>query len=72
MEASIKIYMGKNLFNLLKKYDFSEICITSSSELILDEKLDGDIKVETNKAEGEKCKVCWKISKEKCKRHGHL
>ena len=64
--------MGKNLFNLLKKYDFSEICITSSSELILDEKLDGDIKVETNKAEGEKFKVCWKISKEKCKRHGHL
>jgi len=28
--------------------------------------------VETSKAEGEKCPVCWKISKEKCKRHGHI
>ena len=72
MEASVKIYLGKSMFNFAKDYDFSEICITSSAEIIQDEKLNEDIKVETTKATGEKCKVCWKISEEKCSRHGHL
>ena len=31
-----------------------------------------EISVETFKAEGKKCNVCWKIFKEKCDRHGHL
>ena len=33
-------------------------------------RLKSKIKVETFKAEGEKCKVCWKINKGKCERHG--
>tara|TARA_Y100000588_G_C13664725_1_gene673598 strand:- start:42 stop:155 length:114 start_codon:yes stop_codon:yes gene_type:complete len=29
-----------------------------------------EVSVETFKAEGEKCSVCWKIKKGKCDRHG--
>ena len=28
-----------------------------------------EVIVETKKAEGDKCPVCWKISKNRCKRH---
>jgi len=28
--------------------------------------------IETKKAEGKKCTVCWKIFKDKCDRHGDL
>ena len=28
-----------------------------------------NIRVETNKAEGEKCPVCWKINIKSCERH---
>ena len=72
LEAKIKVKLNNDYYNLAKKYDFSEICITSGAEIILDEKSKEEIKVETYKAEGEKCNVCWKISKEKCDRHGHL
>ena len=57
---------------MAKNYDFSEICITSHAEVKLDEKSSEEINVEALKAEGEKCKICWKISKDKCERHGHL
>ena len=30
------------------------------------------VEVETLKAEGNKCSVCWKISKNKCERHGNI
>ena len=65
-----EIYLGKSMFNFAKDYDFLEICITSSAEVIQDEKLNEDIKVVTEKALGEKCKICWKIAEKKCKRHG--
>ena len=57
---------------MANKYDFAEICITSGAKIILDEKSKEGIETEAFKAEGEKCKVCWKISKVKCDRHGHL
>ena len=47
--------------------DFSELCITSEAKIkksTLDEVI-----VETFKAEGEKCPVCWKINKNGCQRH---
>ncbi len=72
LEANVKIELNKNYFEIAKSHDFSEICITSDAEIILNENLESKIKVETFKAEGKKCSVCWKISKEKCKRHGHL
>ena len=72
LEATIKVKLDTDYYNLANKYDFSEICITSGAEIILDEKSKKAIEVETFKAEGEKCDVCWKISKEKCDKHGHL
>ncbi len=72
LEANVKINLNKNYFSLAKNYNFSEICITSHAEVKLDEKSSEEINVEALKAEGEKCKICWKISKDKCERHGHL
>ncbi len=68
LEASVKIFLDKKNFIIAKKYNFSEICITSMAEIVLDENLKDKITVETTKAEGEKCKICWKISKQKCLR----
>ena len=58
------------MYDLAKNFDFAEICITSGAELILDNNISDEVLVETFKAEGEKCKVCWKIRKDKCERHG--
>ena len=47
--------------------DFAELCITSKAEITY-----GDLKeiiINTNKASGVKCPVCWKISTEPCSRH---
>ena len=70
LEAVIKIKLKKELYDLAKNFDFAEICITSGAELILDNNISDEVLVETFKAEGEKCKVCWKIRKDKCERHG--
>jgi len=71
LEANINIHLNKELFELAKDYDFSEICITSGASVFLKDDSNNDgIKVETQKAEGNKCPVCWKISKSKCERHG--
>jgi len=70
LEASIKIKLNKDLYDLAKNLDFAEICITSNAKIIMDEEIKEGIEVETIKATGEKCKVCWKISEKKCERHG--
>jgi len=72
LEANIIIKLKEELFNIVEKKDFSEICITSSAIIIQDDKMEYDIQVITEKAQGNKCPVCWKISKSSCKRHGHL
>ena len=46
--------------------DFSELCITSNAEVSYIE--NSETKVQTTKAEGSKCQVCWKITKEACSR----
>ena len=66
----VKIKLNKELFKIAKSFDFAEICITSGAEIINDENISDEIAVETSKAEGEKCSVCWKIKKGKCLRHG--
>ena len=66
LEADISIKLNKKDFDLVKNIDFSEICITSSAKL--DQHDSDDIKIETSKAEGNKCSLCWKIKKEKCAR----
>ena len=67
LEATLKIKVNKNDLKYLKEIDLAELCITSSVEII--EADTKEIIVETIKAEGEKCPVCWKISKDPCRRH---
>ena len=64
--------MKKNLYNISKNEDFSEICITSYATISQDDNMENDIQVTTEKAQGKKCPVCWKINKNSCERHGHL
>ena len=68
LEASIKISLNKKLYQIYKDIDFAELCITSTAEVIEHE--EDDILIETIKAEGEKCPVCWKINTNPCLRHG--
>ena len=66
LEASLKINLDKKLNDISKDVDFSELCITSSAEVFYLEK--SEIKVQTTKAEGSKCQVCWKVTKSACSR----
>ena len=72
LEANINIKLKGNLYNISKNEDFSEICITSHASIVQDDNIENDIEILTEKAEGNKCPVCWKISKSACERHGHL
>jgi isoleucyl-tRNA synthetase len=67
LEASIEISLNKKLFELTKDIDFAELCITSKS--LVKESSNDDVIVETKKAEGSKCSICWKIQTEACERH---
>jgi isoleucyl-tRNA synthetase len=67
LEAELKIKLNKKLKNTFEDVDFSELCITSKAEIFYTE--NEDVKVETNKAKGIKCPVCWKISEIFCSRH---
>ena len=61
------IDLNEKLFEISNNIDFSELCITSSA-IVQKSSLD-EIMVKTKKAEGSKCPICWKISKDKCERH---
>ena len=67
LDASISIQLDKKKLEIIKDNDLAELCITSSAniELIKEDK----IIVNTKKAEGNKCPVCWKISSNPCERH---
>ena len=52
---------------LTENIDFSELCITSNAKINKSDS--NEILVETIKAEGKKCPVCWKINKNSCERH---
>ena len=66
LEANVKLFVGKQKFDLLNKLDLAEYLITSKAEKILLEK--DDMKIEVTKAIGIKCQRCWKILEEKCSR----
>ena len=68
LEALLKIKLNKENFEIAKNIDLSELCITSSAEVEKTEQ--NEILVETEKAKGNKCSVCWKISLQPCERHG--
>ena len=66
-------HLSDKLIGLTKKIDFSELCITSGATI---EKMTNNKKnqpktviVETIKAEGQKCPICWKININRCERH---
>ncbi len=69
LEANIEIELDEENYNLGKNYDFSEICITSSAKITKTNEKQNSIKVNTIKAEGQKCPVCWKINRNGCERH---
>jgi len=68
LEARIKIKLKNKFFEVAKDIDFAELCITSEAAVVKDEKITADIEVETFKAEGNKCSICWKIKQKKCER----
>ena len=70
LEANIKIYLKQDLFEIAKDFDFAELCITSAADVLSSNSKEEEIYVETFKAEGNKCNICWKIRKGKCERHG--
>jgi len=67
LEANLVIKLDDRLIDLTKDIDFSELCITSNAKV--EKNNSKEINVETLKAEGQKCPVCWKINKDKCERH---
>ena len=66
LEAEINIQLNNKLESVCKNIDFSELCITSKASVRY--KKDTDTVVETLKAKGIKCEMCWKIKEEKCDR----
>ena len=67
LEADLKIQLSQKLKKLTEHTDFSELCITSKSEVSYKE--DIEVTAITSKAKGTKCPVCWKISESPCPRH---
>ena len=67
LEANLIINLNEKMIKFTSGIDFSELCITSAARI---EKIKSEeIVVKTIKAEGQKCPVCWKISKNQCERH---
>ena len=66
LEATLQINLNKKLSEITQNIDFSELCITSSAEIIFNE--NSDISVQTTKAKGYKCPICWKITNKACLR----
>ena len=67
LEAKLVINLDKKLSEITKNIDFSELCITSSAEVIYNE--NSETSALTSKAKGSKCPVCWKITEEACPKH---
>jgi len=67
LEAALIVKLNNENQKFLKNIDLSELCITSSVKI---ENSDmSEIIVETSKAKGEKCPICWKIKNAPCERH---
>ena len=67
LEAALIIHLDKKSLEIVKGIDLSELCITSLVEI--KNSSQENIVVETNKAKGEKCPLCWKINIKSCERH---
>ena len=67
LEADLKIQLDQKLKDITKNIDFSELCITSKAEVNYEENI--ETTVQTGRAKGTKCPVCWKISEVSCSKH---
>ena len=67
LEAELKINLNEKFNEVTKNIDFSELCITSKA--IVSFSKTNQVEVNTIKAKGSKCPVCWKINEEPCPRH---
>ena len=70
LEAEVKLTVNKKKFEILQNLDLAEYLITSKAEKFLSN--DEEIKIEVNKAKGNKCPRCWKILEQSCKRCSDL
>ncbi len=66
LEAALIVKLNNENQKFLKNIDLSELCITSSVKIENGDT--NEIIVETNKATGEKCPICWKIRSAPCDR----
>ncbi len=67
LEAELILKLNNKFKDILTNIDLSELCIVSKADIVFDDK--SDIVVETKKALGDKCPICWKISVEPCAKH---
>jgi len=67
LEAELKIDLNDKFKDITKNIDFSELCIISKVAISFSKIAEAE--VNTIKAKGSKCPVCWKISEEPCPRH---
>jgi isoleucyl-tRNA synthetase len=67
LEANLILEMNQEYLTLVKDIDLAELCITSS--FTLKEVDNTEISVVTEKATGNKCPICWKLSSQPCLRH---
>ena len=67
LEAELTINLDDKFKDITKNIDFAELCITSKAMISFSKIIEA--KVDTIKAKGSKCPVCWKISEEPCARH---
>ena len=67
LEAELEIKLNNKFKEIVNNIDLSELCITSKAEINFDDQ--SDVRVVTQKASGQKCPVCWKISPDPCERH---
>ena len=66
LDAEIKLILKKEKFNLLNDLDLAEYFIVSKAEKEISNS--DKIKIQVNKAKGNKCERCWKIVENKCER----
>ena len=70
LEAEIKLTVNQKKFEILNNLDLAEYFITSKAEKVLSE--NNKIKIEVDKAKGNKCPRCWKILEKNCDRCSDL
>ena len=66
LEAELLIKLNSKNQKIVEGIDLSELCITSLAKVENSDK--EEVVIETTKAKGEKCPVCWKISTSPCVR----